>query len=131
MEIYTKEIIDGKTHHIFTDNTGLVGELNRKLLDIENISNEDEIKLVDLHIHRVLIFNELLTLDVNDPMIVILAKNLYRLEFEMQKTWGFEQDCTYHMWGNHAPHCTCDKTYVFMYSVNRNCPLHGSWHPNR
>ena len=58
------------------------------------------------------------------------ASEWTRVQFDLQKLWGFPQNATYHKWW-YLPQCTCpkidneDRYPIGFYYISEGCPIHG------
>lgn len=92
------ELIDPKTNQV-------VGYLNGYLIEQQNIIDVETLKKA--HIVRHHIFEKMKQTNYS-PTLKNLAKRAERVEYIIQKLWGFPQDRNYHRWWN-LPGCTCPK----------------------
>jgi len=102
--------------------------LNKSLIDSQNCwCNVSNIK--DLHLLKMQIMDFMDTCEDN-KWLRNLGETLRRLEFALQRLWGFPEDKNYHRWWYHSK-CSCpkmdnDDAYPTGYSyISGDCPLHG------
>lgn len=103
--------------------------LNKELAARNWLSTEDVKKLVELHVKKLDIFDMMHATD-NPTELKRLAAQVTDIEFQMQATWHFPCDETYHEWYL-VPKCVCPKLDNADYrGTDRrvhacNCPIHG------
>ncbi|MFY0656265.1 MAG: hypothetical protein JXR12_05885 [Neptunomonas phycophila] len=107
--------------------------LNQRLVDQQNLSQQDVDALNDLHSMRENLFDNLKTLNVNE--IIARADEINNLieeiEFLMQDYWKFGRDAKRHTWWYRNDICTCpkmdndDALGANLRYHNASCPLHG------
>lgn len=101
--------------------------LNKRLLDQQICwNNLDAIK--ETHQMKLQVYDKIK--DEEDPKkLKKLAKQLTRLEFKLQKLWGFPRNANFHRFWE-VPKCECPKMdnedrYPHSQVINQSCPLHG------
>lgn len=105
---------------------------NPYLLVKQGISEEDEIKINDLHQIRYDLHLALHNMDVYkyNHLAREIVKLLYDIEAELQRLWKFEVNVDYYKFWN-VPKCCCakldsDDNYpIGPYYISDECPLHG------
>lgn len=105
---------------------------NKLLLVKQGISEEDEIKINDLHQIRYDLHLALHNMDVykHNYLAREIVKVLYDIEAELQRLWKFEVNVDYYKFWN-VPKCRCSKldsddNYPHgPYYISGDCPLHG------
>lgn len=108
--------------------------LNDRLAAQQKLSPEACRKLTLLHELKHYFFDEMRALNprkLKDRAELKLGvERLEKLEFELQRTWGFPEDSNYHEW-YYLPHCLCpqidNREYRgFDHRITvQNCPAHG------
>ena len=106
--------------------------LNPLLVTKQQLTQERVDKILALHVQKSKLIDALDELDVDKNLVKakFLSQCVTRVEFELQKNWGFTQDASYHRWWL-LPGCKCPKIdneerYTTAYKiVASNCPLHG------
>lgn len=105
--------------------------LSGRLIESQNVSHDQVLRLVELHVKKLSLFDEMKATD--DPAALKAgAKRLEAIEFAMQDNWNFTQDRGMHEWYL-IPKCTCPKMdnadSRYPGSTHRifhgNCPVHG------
>ena len=103
--------------------------LNPRLILKQGIGEKEVRTLRRLHLKRIKMFEEMKKLKSKKSLLPYVEK-LEKLEFAMQKAWGFTQDVKFHSWWNRAPHCTCpriDNDDMFgtgLRIISSDCILH-------
>jgi len=104
--------------------------LNPFLAIKQKITVGDLETLKELHVERLELFDEM-EAEKDVKILSKQVKKLQKLEFAMQKAWGFEQDAKFHSWWFKVPQCLCPKMdnedmLGTGYNVfSDSCPLHG------
>lgn len=104
-------------------------QLNEHLIARQRLTDEDVKALVKVHKRKLALFDKL---EKTDDVKVLKrgALSLQRIEFEMQRIWGFPLDENFHEWYL-IPKCTCpkydnaDRRGTPYKVVNGSCPVHG------
>lgn len=109
--------------------------LNTKLVEQQDLTMREVMRLIDLHTIRVRMFDQMRELDPSksDQLVTLraFADLMTSVEYDMQRMWRFDQDSNFHSWWFQLPHCSCPKIdnrervgtdYIV---VDMNCPLHG------
>lgn len=102
------------------------------LVKSQNINKKDLARIKELHVMRLELYDQIAEAVVKYKYnIPSLMEQYTRLEFALQKIWGFPADETYHRFWD-IPSCLCPKLdnverIGTQYKIiNQNCPLHGS-----
>lgn len=121
-------------YHIVINKT-VLSFLNPFLVIQQKLTDKDLRDLIDLHIFKYELFEAMEISDPDNPprenFFKDCVEELEKIEFRMQKSWGFSEDRNFHSWWYRAPHCQCpvlDNAERFGTSyriINENCPLHG------
>lgn len=104
--------------------------LNLRLVREKNLSMETVIKIKQKHLE---VYNLVKALEKEQCPVVLkdLVNKWTKLQFELQKLWGFEQNPDFHRFWD-LPKCTCPKIdnedlYGMNFSIkNLKCILHGN-----
>ena len=105
--------------------------LNQNLIARNNVSYTSQIQLCTLYDKlEVLLLSskgELLTRADYD----IISDKVTKLEFELQRLWGFPQDEEFHKYWLNIGNCTCPKMdsldrLGYGRIINLDCPVHGT-----
>lgn len=106
------------------------GILNWGLIVKQGLDGAAVKRIGALHKEKGKVYGKMIDTDVVIELHV-LANELTRIEFALQKEWGFPQDANYHRWYE-APKCACPKLdNEDCYGTSRGyvsdeCPVHGS-----
>jgi len=83
---------------------------NRRLIEQNNVSDDDVLTLTILHQEKDSLFELLEEIDdKTDAEIYEIVLEIEDLEFLMQQVWKFKQDKKYHTHWAYTPNCTCKK----------------------
>lgn len=109
--------------------------LNPKLVEKNELTEEDIQAIVNLHNDRLHLWHRLNKLDPTTPEGraelregVQLTENI---EFDLQKAWKFPQSRSHHTWWYQIPHCQCpyydnrDSFGTDVRYIKPSCPAHG------
>jgi len=120
---------DIKIEDITIEYKGKKTALNPRLIERQNVSKEGVKKLVEIHLERLKIEDEMENTD--DPTLLHeLALKRQNTEYRLQKVWGFPENSDYHRWWE-VPKCKCpwmdnSDNYPTKYRIIRDdCPVHG------
>jgi len=104
--------------------------LSSRLAEKQNLSKEQVRAILNLHKKRVDLFLAVEKIDPTEASkLSRYVKRLERLEFQMQREWGFPTSKEHHTWWNQIPHCICKyKLFALNNKIDSNCPLHGDLH---
>lgn len=102
--------------------------LNKSLIDKQNCWNNVE-KIKAAHLEKANIYEEIEQSDNIDYVRKVCIKKLTKIEFKLQKLWGFEKDARFHRFWE-TPKCQCpvldnSDSYPYRTIINSDCPLHG------
>ena len=95
--------------------------LNRRLVEQQGVSEEDQEKLEQLHVEM----NFLVTLEIPNKSLVCIVE---AIEYKMQDLWGFHRNDTKHTNWLRMKGCTCPvlDNHDYPYTItNYTCPWHG------
>ena len=107
--------------------------LNPQLLEAQQVPKHRQNRLIILHDHRIDLTFEMATANKQDIKDIVLlrqiANRITKIDFLLQRLWGFTQDIRYHRWFE-LPCCSCPKDveYGEPYidpEIDDNCVLHG------
>ena len=112
------------------------GILNSKLVEKQQLSEEDIKELINLHEVRETLFSlagQLSPDDYEEDRMILrtYAVLLESLEYNMQRVWKFEQNRNFHSWWYQMPHCSCphldnvDRFGTDQRVYLTSCPVHG------
>ena len=100
---------------------------NEDLANEQGLSDEECEKLEKLYKE----LDEMLEMKIEDVEdIEAYNDNMIALEFELQRTWHFNQDSDWHSWWFRDPKCTCptldnsDMVGTKYRTYTGDCPLH-------
>ena len=104
--------------------------LSQRLITQKGLTQEyvDLIKMQ--HVRKLEIF-DLMQVEISPKVLKELATKVTRIEFELQKLWGFPLDKNYHRFWE-VPACICpamdnyDRYPTGYYVINSSCPVHGN-----
>lgn len=109
--------------------------LNPKLVEKQQLTEENIQTIIDLHNERLHMFHHLKKVDPNTEEgraeLREAAKTLEELEYGMQEAWGFPRSRDHHTWWYEIPHCRCprsdnrDMFGIDQRYIRKNCPAHG------
>ena len=107
--------------------------LNPALLEAQQVPKHKQNRLMCLHEHRIDLVFDMATLNEQDVNGILslrqLAARITKIDFLLQRLWGFTQDIRYHRWFE-LPSCSCPKfaKYGEPYTnpeFDDSCVLHG------
>ncbi len=106
--------------------------LNENLIRDLKIDQQGIERLTDLYTDKHLLLQKARKLAVEEKYVEIrkLAKDLTEIEYELQETYGFERNLSWHRFWE-IPSCSCpvfDNILQYPsdnYWVNSRCPIHG------
>ncbi len=105
--------------------------LNQNLIAKQGVSEENQDRLCELYDE----LEDLIELGSINPNIVEVrkvAEDIEKLEFELQRLWGFPEDANFHRYWLSLDKCKCpqDNLDIIYFGrgkiINMNCPLHGT-----
>ena len=105
--------------------------LNPSLLVRQGVDAKRLAELKRLHVLRARVIKEMAKEKATDAFALQQqAAEVTRLDFELQKVWGFPQDEAFHYWYD-LPHCTCPKMdnrerygIEGQRIISEDCPIH-------
>lgn len=104
--------------------------LSKIMIDQQEVSKVDIEHIKNLHIEKLKVFEQMDALSSdNTDQLIDLAKEVEKIEFALQRVWGFPEDIKFHEWYT-VPHCTCpsmdneDRKGTPYCIINENCPIH-------
>ena len=108
--------------------------LNERLIEKQQISEDDIQQIIDLHNEREDLFEWMGNLDPiqEQHRLQLSAKLLTDIEFQLQEAWKFTKGKQYHTWWYMVPHCKCpfmDNREAFgtdFAVISVDCPVHGA-----
>lgn len=109
-------------------------KLNARMVERQNLSPEDIEVVKALHLKRIALHEVMETAD--ESLLKELDEKCTKLEFEIQKAWGFKKDAKRHRFWE-RPRCSCpsmdnnDNYPTGIYSIDQGCLLHGSVKPKQ
>jgi len=106
--------------------------LNSELLKKQGCDYNETATILGLHAHKMLIHDELRgdILEREPQLAEFIVEDLTKIEFALQRAWGFPQSMAYHRFWE-TPKCTCPKMdneeqyATKQFIIMANCPLHG------
>lgn len=105
-------------------------ELNKNLINKQQLSKSDVENIKKLHAQRICI-EKCMELEDNSEKLKLLFFLWNEIQNELQKAWKFEQDYRYiRFW--EVPKCECPKSdneesYGYgRFVYNMSCPVHGT-----
>ncbi len=102
--------------------------LNGLLIERQETDEETVKKLKAAHYHRLEVITKMEQTD-EKLSLRLLNEEIERIDFELQKLWGFPENSNYHRWWE-VPKCVCPKmdnrdNYGTKYRIIvENCPIH-------
>lgn len=110
--------------------------LNPKLVEKQELTEENIQAIIDLHNRRLHLFHHLKKLDPETAEgrteLREAAKTLEEIEYDMQTEWNFPQSRSHHSWWYEIPHCRCpyydnrDAWGTDQRYIRPDCPVHGN-----
>lgn len=111
-------------------------QLNRKLAEIQGISDDALDKIKELHRKKAAVYEEIEDILQENGKVEKLDGTMYNLyltqiEYELQDNWGFPRNTDFHKFWN-VPGCQCprldnqDRYPLGNYYRSHGCPFHGS-----
>lgn len=104
-------------------------ELNLELIQSNDLTKQQIENILELHRERMELFYSQSEFD-NRIKLNIFNDLVEKIEFALQKEWGFDINRDYHTWWFQVPNCTCSK-HINMATfgkperfVNDCCPIH-------
>lgn len=119
----------GETTDVCDENGEVLYHLNAGLILQQNVTADELKNLKKLHLEKNKVFNEMRNTD-DSAKLIEYAKEVTRIEFDMQSNWHFPIDETYHEWYK-VPKCKCPKMdnaerRGTQYQIRvQDCPIHG------
>ena len=105
--------------------------LNQNLVAKQRVSEESQDRLCELYDE----LEDLIELGSINPNIVEVrkvAEDIEKLEFELQRLWGFPEDANFHRYWLSLDSCICprmDNLDIIYFGrgkiINSKCPIHG------
>ena len=104
--------------------------INPHLLNKQNRTMSDLIKIKELHVRRIDIENQLQTCRIEDKRVLLECWT--DVQYQLQKQWGFPEDAKFHrfwdMLGCGCPKMDNSERCGTGYAViNKSCPIHGDY----
>lgn len=103
--------------------------LNPRLIEMNKVSDESVLEIIELHNKKNIIF-DMAEGEDNITILRKMSKEVEEIEFAMQKAWRFPQDKSFHEWYL-FPKCSCgtldnsDMRGTKYQCINMECKIHG------
>lgn len=111
------DTLDGEDLIVRNSKGEPVYKLNPRLVMQQCLTVNDLRQIKSLHAEKLDYFDKMkLTDDKNE--LKLLAKEVTRIEYAMQRAWHFTEDSHFHKW-NKVPKCICSHV------IDKSCPVHG------
>jgi len=107
---------------------GNIVTLNEKLIAKQDLDGEAVAEVLGLHARKMAVMAGME--EAEDTSLEAYAREITRIEFALQRAWGFSQNEDYHRFWL-VPRCKCphmdnEDMYGTKYSIKRkDCPVHG------
>jgi len=77
--------------------------LNQRLIEEQNVSKEQEARIIKLHVRIKKLFELAENNLDNYDVLINIAQDIEEIEFELQKNWNFPEDRNMHTWWVRIP----------------------------
>jgi len=130
------KLLDIKEDNLIRRGCEVVGGLNDALIRRQKVTDKDLRKIKKLHLKLQDLFAEMRKMSSVRKLRAQVSV-IEKIEFAMQKAWGFPINANFHTWWRAAPHCTCpasDNRYSYGTSnrvIDLSCVLHGTDKPSK